>query len=177
MWGHIGKNGVVLEPSFEIYAPAKLPSRTGPYAISATDSAGNQVFAFSFDGEVIDHLPGERHFAFVIPMRTMASRPAAIRLTANGRVSLQRRAAPTTPVGITAATATPRRLSNLTPARSRLQWDAKSYPMALVRDAATGQIISFARGGQIDFTSLKQDIEVTYSDGVQSVRSTVRIPR
>jgi hypothetical protein len=151
--------------------------RSGPYAISATDAAGNEIFAFSFDGEVVDHLPAERHFAFVVPLRTMASRPAAIRLTANGRVSLQRSGARSAPAGVSAAAAVPGRMSSISAARSRLEWDAKTYPMALVRDSATGQIISFARGGQIDFTSAKQAFDVTFSDGVQSVRGTLRIPR
>jgi hypothetical protein len=47
--------------------------------------------------------------------------------------------------------------------------------MALVRDPATGQILSFARGGQIDLAAPGQSLDVTLSDGVSSVRQIVAI--
>jgi len=46
--------------------------------------------------------------------------------------------------------------------------------MALVRDPATGQILSFARGGKLDITFQGRELDVTFSDGVSSVRQ--RIP-
>jgi hypothetical protein len=37
--------------------------------------------------------------------------------------------------------------------------------MALIRDAATGQILSFARGGRATIWSRATDLDVTFSDG------------
>jgi len=57
--------------------------------------------------------------------------------------------------------------SALAGGRTQIMWDAKSYPMALIRDAATGQVLSFARGGSVDVQAAGP-VTVTLSDGVRS---------
>jgi hypothetical protein len=52
--------------------------------------------------------------------------------------------------------------------QAALQWDGATYPMALVRDAATGQILSFARGGQATIWTRAAALDVTFSDGIQA---------
>ena len=56
-------------------------------------------------------------------------------------------------------------------AQATVTWDAATYPMAMVRDAATGEILSFARGGAATLWTRSRQFDVTFSDGV---RSTVR---
>jgi hypothetical protein len=174
VWGQITPSGVVLEPSFEIDARPSLPTRAGPYRIRATDAAGREMFSFSFAGNEIDHLPNHRLFAFVVPLPAGQARPAAIRLTANGREAVRRSSLLPGPLGDAPMTPGPARLNRIGGPRSRLEWDAKAYPMALVRDPATGQILSFARGGRLDIGVPGQELDVTFSDGVNSVRQ--RIP-
>ncbi|MCR4341422.1 MAG: hypothetical protein NUW01_16215 [Gemmatimonadaceae bacterium] len=174
VWGQITPGGIVLEPSFEIDARPSLPTRAGPYRISATDAAGREIFGFSFAGNEIDHAPNHRLFAFVVPLPAGQARPAAIRLTANGRESVRRSSLLPGPLGNAPLTPGPARLDRIGGPRSRLEWDAKAYPMALVRDPATGQILSFARGGRLDIAVPGQELDVTFSDGVRSVRQ--RIP-
>jgi len=175
VWGHVGLNGVVLEPSFEIDAPPSLPTQAGPYSVQATDDAGREIFNLSFEGTEIDHAPNERHFAFVVPLAVTAPMPATLRLIANGRESIRRRIAPSAAGGASTSLIASARLSVAAGTRSRLEWDASGYPMALVRDPATGEILSFARGGQIDIDGPGRDLDVTFSDGVGSVRRLVRI--
>lgn len=55
----------------------------------------------------------------------------------------------------------------------QLQWNAAAYPMALVRDAATGEILSFARRGDATIAVAGRDLDVTYSDGVRSRQERV----
>ena len=58
-----------------------------------------------------------------------------------------------------------------------LTWDATSFPMALVRDPATGEVLSFARNGRVDLHLASEEIEVLLSDGLRSserVRHRVR---
>lgn len=58
-----------------------------------------------------------------------------------------------------------------------MTWDANSFPMALVRNPATGEVLSFARGGRISFSVSSDEIEVIFSDGIKSserVRRSVR---
>jgi hypothetical protein len=45
--------------------------------------------------------------------------------------------------------------------------------MVMVRDAETGEIVSFARGGQVDVATRKRTLDVVVSDRVGS--RTVRV--
>ncbi|MEZ4457615.1 MAG: hypothetical protein R2882_13870 [Gemmatimonadales bacterium] len=63
-----------------------------------------------------------------------------------------------------AATMTP-----TTPVQTRITWDAATYPMAMIRDAATGEVLSFARGGSINLWTTSRRFDVTFSDGVRSL--------
>jgi hypothetical protein len=48
-----------------------------------------------------------------------------------------------------------------------LQWDAAAHPMVMVRDARTGEVLSFARGGSVTLPATG-DLELVASDGVGS---------
>lgn len=175
VWGRIGADGLVLEPSFEIDAPPSLPTRPGPYNVQATDAAGRVLFNLSFEGEAVDHTPGERHFAFVVPLSATASPLAALRLVANGREVIRRAVPPTAGAAGAASALSSARLTSISATRSRLEWNATAYPAALVRDPATGQVLSIARDGVIDVARLGPELDVTFSDGVSSVRRRIAI--
>ena len=56
-------------------------------------------------------------------------------------------------------------------------WDARTFPMAMVRDPETGQILSFARGGSVRLRAPGATLELVFSDGIRSttpVRRTVQ---
>ena len=55
----------------------------------------------------------------------------------------------------------------------QLQWNAAAYPMALVRDAATGDILSFARHGDASIAVSGRALDITWSDGVRSWQERV----
>ena len=59
--------------------------------------------------------------------------------------------------------------------RVRLRWNADAFPMALVRDPATGQVLSFARDGAAEVVSAHGELEIVLSDRVQSVGQRVRV--
>jgi hypothetical protein len=46
--------------------------------------------------------------------------------------------------------------------------------MALIRDARTGQILSFARGGTVTLPTSPDELDITLSDGVRSMRTRAR---
>jgi hypothetical protein len=58
-------------------------------------------------------------------------------------------------------------------ARATVEWDHLAYPLAVIRDAATGQILSLARGGRIELPDAA-GFELTLSDGTRSVVRGVR---
>jgi len=51
----------------------------------------------------------------------------------------------------------------------QIQWDATRYPIAVIRDRATGEILSFARGGTARVrASSRQEVQVALSDGTRT---------
>jgi hypothetical protein len=58
-----------------------------------------------------------------------------------------------------------------------ITWDGAAFPMALVRDPTTGEVLSFARNGRISLSVPSREVEMIFSDGLRSrqpVRRTVR---
>jgi hypothetical protein len=58
--------------------------------------------------------------------------------------------------------------------RATVGWDQGAYPLAVIRDAATGQILSLARGGSIELPDAPTELEVTVSDGTRGMVSRLR---
>jgi hypothetical protein len=40
--------------------------------------------------------------------------------------------------------------------------------MVMVRDAQTGDVLSFARGGSVDVVTQNREVDLVFSDGVRS---------
>jgi hypothetical protein len=47
--------------------------------------------------------------------------------------------------------------------------------MALIRDRRTGEILSFARGGNAQIRTQAADLDVILSDGVRSAKRELRV--
>jgi hypothetical protein len=58
-----------------------------------------------------------------------------------------------------------------------LQWDAAAYPMIMVRDARTGQVLSLARGGKAEVATGDEELDLVVSDRVRSRAVRVRVGR
>ncbi|HLB09474.1 MAG TPA: M12 family metallo-peptidase [Gemmatimonadaceae bacterium] len=171
VWGHIANGVVELEPSFEVLTHPSLPARGGAYALRALDATGAQLFALSFDGDSVADAPSAaRSFAYAIPL-ARATRPIASMVLAGPHGSARRESASAT----STATAGDRALGDATPATARrvgsgaaIAWNAQRYPLVVVRDAKTGEVLSLARGGATTVETAASDLELTLSDGVRS---------
>jgi hypothetical protein len=163
VWGRIRGNQVMLEPAISVWAPPSLPARPGPNHLQGVDAAGGRLFSLSFEGELVADGGGEeRQFAFVLPLAVgERGRLLSLRLTANGLTQIR-----TVPAAIRAG---PRSVPTVSIRRSGdfslVRWDP-AYPIAVVRDAGTGMILSFARGGTAQVLSGASGVTVTPSDGV-----------
>ena len=171
VWGHIVDGQVVLEPSFQSVTHPVLPERSGAYALHAIDANGASLFALSFDGDSIADAAGAgRSFAYAIPL-ARARRPIASLVLAGPRGSVRRDVASLTSSAVvgesavqSAAPVLARRMGNA----ASISWNAQRYPLAVVRDPKTGEILSLARGGTANVETAASDLELTLSDGVQS---------
>lgn len=169
LWGRIQNGNVILEPAFIVNAPSRLPARTGPEQLEGLDESGARLFSLSFDGQEVADLPSgeERQFAFVVPLASAdQARLASLRLTGRGLTAFQvpvggARAAAATPLNTEPPTA--RRVDG----QLEIRW-GRAWPMALIRDAETGQILSFARGGITRVAAGRAGVTLELSEGVSS---------
>jgi hypothetical protein len=172
VWGRIVNGRAVQEPAFEIVTRPVLPRRPGAYSLRGTAGDGGRVFDFSFDPvTVADDARGTGHFAFAVPLdRRSTGRLEQIRLSGPGgdiatlsRAAAALRAAPIQPVELRYAAG-----------GIALRWDATVSPMVMVRDASSGQVLSFARGGSAVLPANTPEVELVSSDGVRSSSVSVR---
>jgi hypothetical protein len=170
VWGRIVDGRAVLEPAFEIVTRPNLPKSHGPYSVEAAADDGSRLFSLSFDAsEVADSRPGARQFAFAVPLGGVSGdRVGSLRLSGPGGEAAATRAA-AAPGPLAAA----REAGTVVEARTvpggvALRWDATARPMVMVRDPDTGQVLSFARGGQANVATNKRTLDVVVSDRVGS---------
>ena len=175
VWGRMGPSGIVLEPAFEIDAPPSLPERAGRYSVQAVDGEGRDVFSISFDGAEVDHAPGERNFAYVVPLPANGQ-ISELRLR-DGQSVMARRPRTTLANAAVPGALASTRLRSLSPARSRLEWDANIYPIAMVRDPSTHEVLGFLRGGAGELGGQRAAVDVLFSNGVSSIMQRVQITR
>ncbi len=168
VWGRIRAGRAILEPAFVVNAPARLPARSGPNRLAGYDAAGNPLFSLAFEGEEVLDLPGgaERQFVFVLPLASAErDRLASLRLTGSGLTAL--RSAPVAAgVASRLAGSVPEVRAVTTGAGTEIRWDGV-YPMAIIRDARSGEILAFARGGTGRLPA-SSALRVELSDGVGS---------
>jgi hypothetical protein len=170
IWGRIVNGQPVLEPTFEISARPQMPARAGSHRLAALDANGAELFSFAFAGERIADLPGEHeNFTFAVPLSALRGRAlGSMRLTARGRT-----------VSATASSdvaAEPEMvMSRSGPRAVRLQWNASRFPVVMVRDPATGQVLSFARGGDVTIVTDRSELDLNYSNRLRSTRALTRI--
>jgi hypothetical protein len=173
VWGHIANGSVELEPSFEVLTHPSLPERSGAYALRALDATGAQLFALSFDGDAVADAPSaERSFAYAIPL-ARASKPIASMVLAGPHGTARRDASDaSSSAGAIAGGRAPGAANPATARRvgrgASIAWNAQRYPLVVVRDVRTGEILSFARGGATMVETAATDLELTLSDGVRS---------
>jgi hypothetical protein len=177
VWGRIAGGAVVLEPAFAASAPRR-PPRGNSHVVEALDAAGRILARQSFDAELVADLPGDaRHFAFVLPVSAAArGQVARLRVRSAAGTSVERQGSMALRAGVSALRAPAARSVSRPAAHAvRIRWDATGWPMAVVRDANTGVILAFARGGDMTLAASGAELDVTWSDGVQSVQERVRV--
>lgn len=171
VWGRITPSGVVLEPAFRVAPTAQAAPARGAWRVEARNASGALLFSQSFAPQEVADLPGgaEQHFAMVLPMGSaVLDRVASLQVVGPGGGSTRAPAASAEPTAMPVVRA-------LATGRRQVTWDASRHPMALVRDAATGEILSFARGGAITLWSGAGQLDVQLSDGVRVVRTRVGV--
>jgi hypothetical protein len=170
VWGHVRNGELILEPAFSVTARPTLPRETGPYAVEAKSEDGATLFRLSFSPREIADAPSlQRSFAFLVPLPdAQASRLSSLRLSGPGREVIRNRPQQTPGAQFSKAPPQQIEVQRVAGGRLRVHWDANAYPMVMVRDPETGEILSFARGGSVNVATRKHRVELVLSNGVQS---------
>jgi len=174
IWGRIDSRGVVLNPTFTLTARPVLPIAGGSHELKGVGTDGNEIFRFSFEGvEVADGPdPSDRHFAYFVPLSSLQI-DAMERVEVSGPRGDAVWISPHEParVGAPEPPALELSLEAVVENRLQLRWDADRYPMALVRERATGRILTFARDGTALLSAAglgAAELEILFSDGVRT---------
>src|ERR1041385_2630838 len=143
------------------------------YLFFFNDTATTEIYTLSLhDALPLADAPGgaEQHFAFVLPLDAqLEGALAGLRVSAGSRVASHT---------VTAAPslADPgQELTRPNLEQVQVRWDATRYPMVMVRDAVTHQVLSFARGGMARLWTRSGSFDLSYSDGVRTVARQGRV--
>jgi len=172
IWGRITPDQVVLEPAFRVQAPADPFPQSGPHSLDLLAPDGSVLRTIRFEAPEVSDLPGgaERHFAFILPLDSDSGRSLAGFAVRSGNLRATRAVPPN-------QDADPElRLTRVNSGQAELRWNAARYPMVLMRDLATGAIVSLARGGAVRVPAAgTSDFGLIFSDGVHSVTRQGRL--
>jgi len=168
VWGRIHDGAIILEPAFEATTEARLPLVGGPNLLQGFDAKGGVAFRLAFSGTRVADAPNdEEQFAFAVPLRMVRGTLAGLRLQARGQqVELRGTGA------LVAGTPPGLRLERQG-RRSTVRWNNTAFPLAVLRDAATGRILSLAHDGQVTVDA-DGALDVTLSDRTRSVTERLR---
>lgn len=172
VWGYIRNGQPVLQPAFQLNARPSLPHRPGPYALTGHAGDGATLFSLSFTpNQVADGLTDQQNFAFAVPLPSArAARLASIRVAGRGRQAVLSTAGPASPPAGVGPEARRSARGGMV-----LRWDAGAHPMIMVRDPRTAQVLAFARGGHLELSTFRQEVELIMSNGVQSRIQRMRV--
>lgn len=184
VWGRIVDGKVTLEPAFRITSRPTPAAAAGTHRLQALDSRGQSVLDLPITAERVDHVfnRDERQFAVVIPWsdtmeRTIATlrvsdirQPLATGSVSSTTVARARLSGSATGAGIDPADmpVSGASVTSVNSTRTRVQWNQSAYPMAVARDATTGEIMAFVRKSGDVIVTAGRKVELVLSDGVRT---------
>jgi Metallo-peptidase family M12B Reprolysin-like len=176
VWGYVRNGDPVLEPAFQLNTRPSLPQRAGPYTLSGHAMDGSAVFTISFSPtEVADALQDQQNFAFAVPLtKDRAARLARIQVVGPGRSAVVQTTATSGQPGLQTDQVEARRVQG---GGVRIRWNSLVHPMVMVRDSETGEVLSLARGGEVELPTSKDHLDLLMSNGVRSRLLRTRVTR
>jgi hypothetical protein len=167
VWGRIENGEVTLEPAFRIPANNSVAT-PGPYTWEAHDSLGRVLASVSFDApEVADGREDAsvRMFSFVVPLQPEILAAMQTMHVKSGNQELAKRTVSTAPAADFQSAV---RMQDLPNGQLQMVWDGDRYPVLMLRDAKTGEVRGFVRGGNAQIEAAPREILVHSPDDVRS---------
>ncbi len=185
--GSIQGNKVTLDPAFEITALPN-PPEPGPYVLEGLDSNQDILFQTPFAvTEVPDLDEPLQHFNFTLLLNQAdADKISTLRVVRgkddNNLRSIDESELSTQALGEAGEVLAERHSTAvsvqqvatepvaqvLEDGRISISWDAAAYPSVIIRDAASGEVLSIATGGEAILAAFEGELELILSNGIQS---------
>jgi hypothetical protein len=163
IWGRIEDGKVVLEPAFRVPANNSL-AEPGPYTWEAHDAIGRVLASVTFNAPEIADVPDDgklQMFSFIVPLKADVLAAVQTMHVKSGNQELARRAVSTaTDADFQSAV----QVQDLPDGQMQVVWDAERYPVLMLRDAGTGEVRGFLRGGNAQIEAAPREIEVRAPD-------------
>jgi hypothetical protein len=166
VWGRIEDGHLTLEPAFRV--PANNSQATpGPYTWEARDSMGRILASVSFDAAEVADVPdgSVQMFSFVVPLQPEILAAMQTIHVKSGNQELAHRAVSAAPA---ADFQNAIRMQDMANGSLQIVWDAERYPVLMLRDARTGEVRGFVRGGNAQIEAAPKEIVVHSPDDVRS---------
>jgi hypothetical protein len=167
VWGRLEGGRMILEPAFRVAAMG-APVAAGPYTWEAKDAQGRVLKSVPFEMYEIADMPNDepKHFAFVVSLDAAAMNALDAVRVVKGESELAVQKAKS--AAQTEAAMSIFRVSDLPGGRAEIHWDASAHPVVMLRDAKTGEVRGFLRGGDATMEDVPENMELQLSDGVKS---------
>lgn len=168
VWGRVQDGALHLEPAVVVETRPVLPAAPGDFLVDVLDADGAPLASLSFDPPRVGCAEDATasSFAWAIPVSAFdAARVGTVAVRGRGSVAVQE----SRTSDATAARKIPRVLSRVDARTASLRWDATHLPLAIVRDASTGDVVAIGRDGDLDFRSGADRFDVVFSDGARTL--------
>jgi hypothetical protein len=166
VWGRIVNGQLTLEPAFRVPANNSL-AQPGAYIWEARDQIGRVLASVSFDAPEVADAPNEaplQMFSFVVPLKPQVLAAIQSMHVKSGNQEIARR----TVSGVSTADFEGAvRMQDLPQGRLQVVWDADRFPVLMLRDARTGEVRGFLRGGNAQVEGAPDQIELRAPDATQ----------
>ena len=164
VWGRIENGTMVLEPAFRLPSTG-VPVEGGPFTWEACDGAGRVLASMSFKAHEVADLPdgSTQVFSFIVPLKAEVLQAIqSMHVKSDG----QERAARTisaAPMDAQSAV----QMQDLPDGQMQVTWDGERNPVLMLRDAKTGEVRGFLRGGNAVVESAPGESEIRFSDRIR----------
>lgn len=169
VWGRIEGGKLILEPAFQVAANGPAP-KSGPYTWEALDAQGRILESVAFAADQVADAPfaPSEQFAFVVPASSaVVDALGEIRVSRNGSELVRTTRSAQAQSAMTSAGVNTN-VQELAGNSAQIDWDAVDSPVVMVRDATTGEVRGFLRGGSGRIQNAPKKMEIQFSDGVHS---------
>jgi hypothetical protein len=178
--GRIAPDTLVLEPVMLVPAGARGdPPDAGPHRLRGLDDHRQTLFDLRFAGADVADLPHgpEEHFQLVAPVgHGGALALARVELLAGDGREVVRQARLSASAMRAAVmddqVVTARALDEH---HVRIRWDPTIFPLVIIRDGETGQVLAFGTEGETTVAVAGPTVGIVASEGVRSTGRTLRV--